>query len=191
MKELEINSFDYSEEEVWKPVKGFEDSYEISSLGNIRSCTRLIRATTRPCLLKGQALKPKLDKYGYLHIGLYRYQKGKWFTLHRLVAIAFILNPKNKPCVNHINGIKTDNRVENLEWCTVLENNQHATITGLRDGVVRKGEKSNFSKLKQVEVDEIRRDYNKKTCNLECLAKRYNSSISNISQILNNITWQR
>ena len=82
------------------------------------------------------------DKY-YL-VGLIRDKKRFTKTIHRLVSQAFIPNPKNKPCVNHKNGIKTDNRVENLEWCSILENNQHAYDIKLK--VLKKGKENLRSK---------------------------------------------
>lgn len=75
-------------------------------------------------------LRSKIDK-GYERVALSKNNKRKFFPVHRLVAIAFIPNPENKPCINHKNGVKTDNMVENLEWCTYSENTLHAYATGL------------------------------------------------------------
>lgn len=179
------------------PVVDYEGLYEVSNIGRLKSLDKYIY--TRPTLkgvknktlLKGKVMKAKLDRYGYPSIALSVNKQNKYVTIHRLVAKAFIPNPNNKPQVNHINGIKTDNRVENLEWCTALENIRHAKITGLRNNATLKGEKSNFNKLKEYQVNEIKRTYNKKTCNQKQLAQKYGVSVSNISQILNNKTWQK
>lgn len=77
-------------------------------------------------------LKPFINIHGYVRANLQKNNKRKNYSVHRLVAIAFIENPNKLPVVNHINGIKTDNRVENLEWCTTKENNQKAIDTGLK-----------------------------------------------------------
>lgn len=81
----------------------------------------------------GLKLKPRINKQGYLKVSLSKNGKQKGFFIHRLVAIAFIDNPDQKKTVNHINGIKNDNRVENLEWATQQENNMHAWETGLQN----------------------------------------------------------
>jgi len=104
--------------EIWKPIKGYEDRYEVSSHGRIRSYNK----KTQTHLI----MKPFNHK-GYYRIDL----RGKSPRVHRMVADAFILNPLKKPEVNHLNGIKTDNRIENLEWCTRQENQNHAYDTGL------------------------------------------------------------
>ena len=105
--------------EIWKDVKGYENKYQISNLGNVKSLN--YRGTKEEKLLK---LIP--NKIGYVVVQLCKEGKVKPFYVHRLVAITFLNNKDNKTDVNHINEIKCDNRAINLEWCTKSENTIHS-----------------------------------------------------------------
>jgi DNA-binding CsgD family transcriptional regulator len=128
-------------------------------------------------------IKPWLNKNGYLMIDLVKNKKVTKFLCHRLIAECFIENKNNKPQVNHINGIKTDNRVENLEWCTVSENRLHAFKTNLQNA---KGEKNSSCKLNNkivLLIFEDKRNYKE-------ISQQYNISIPTISNIKNKHTWK-
>ena len=121
-------------QEIWKEIKGFEGLYEVSNLGRVRSLDRYIKHWRGGVMkLKGQIMKFNYkynNKENYILIHLSKNGKNYAYSLHRLVAEAFIPNPDNKPIIDHINGIRTDNRVNNLRWCTQKENaNNPITIS--------------------------------------------------------------
>ena len=116
------------QKEIWKDIKGYEGSYQVSNLGSVKSLNRFDSAGHK---LKGKILKACINFDGYHQVILCN-GRIKTFTSHRLIASAFIPNPENKPEVNHKKGIKLDNRASELEWCTRSENMQHAYDIGLK-----------------------------------------------------------
>lgn len=120
--------------EVWKPVKGYEGLYEVSSIGRVRSVKRNL------------VMHPQPRKHGYLGIQLHgRGGNAKGFrtmSVHRLVAEAFIPNPNDLPEVNHIDEDKTNNRVENLQWVSHIDNTNYGTAQNRRAEKLRNGSKS-------------------------------------------------
>lgn len=111
--------------EKWVKINGL-DGYEISNLGRLKSIDRRVSRGNGDMFLKGRIMKQTLKETGYLIANLYNGKKDKHYRIHRLVAENFIPNPEKKRTVNHKNGIKTDNRVQNLEWATHSENHIHA-----------------------------------------------------------------
>lgn len=127
-------------DEVFKPVSGYGGAYEISNLGNVRSVTRkVIRRNGRVISIKGKDMAMRTDEKGYMRVCLNNNGKTKRVAVHRLVAMAYLPNPDNKPQINHIDGNKGNNCVWNLEWCTNGENQKHAYRTGLKHSVDSSG----------------------------------------------------
>lgn len=112
--------------EIWKDSPVYPEQYMISDVGRVKNKTT------------GHILKVKYDRWGYLYYTLYLKRKNQTIKAHRLVALAFLSNPENKPTIDHINGIKDDNRVENLRWATYKEQMQNPNTIKKRQGRMKR-----------------------------------------------------
>jgi len=189
---LELNSTEVepfyimeNKTEIWKDIPEYEGFYQASNLGRIKSLYRIIeRSKTGRLPVKEKILK-STNLLGYRLVVLLKNKTRKSKRVHVMVANAFIPNPKNKPFVNHINGIKHDNRVENLEWCTPKENNFHyVNILGnynKRIQVIAR-------KLSDEDVLEIRKN-GKKFDSVINISKKYGICLSAVYRILNNVSY--
>ena len=144
--------------EIWKDVEGFEGLYQVSDRGRVKSLNRVVsygdrHYTIREKIKKGTIKSRGSQKGGgYVVVSLYKDNKSHMNYVHRLVAKAFILNVDNKLTVNHKDGDKTNNNIENLEWMTYAENNEHAYMTGLTTYENRKNEQSKSISVKQFDL---------------------------------------
>lgn len=178
--------------EIWKDIKGYEGFYMVSTKGRIKSLDRLIifkskgkEATRR---IKGKILNLYLRKDGYLDVSLRKHGDKNVFLVHRIVSESFLENKNKYPVVNHINCIKSDNRVENLEWCTHKQNIDHACKNNLYKNRAR-GSRVTVSKLTELDVLDIKKRILNKERNVE-ISKHYNIDPSVISCIRHNKIWK-
>lgn len=137
-------------EEMWRDIPGYEGYYQVSNLGRVKSLERMVKHGGYEYRRKERIRSP-FETAGYLCVALNKDTIEKTYQIHQLVAIAFIPNPENKPIVNHIDGNKTNNCVDNLEWVTYKENAQHAIRIGLLDP-----EQCRINGRKSIDVTAIR-----------------------------------
>ncbi|HFO0796421.1 TPA: NUMOD4 motif-containing HNH endonuclease [Enterobacter roggenkampii] len=172
MKNLEFGNY----------IPGYEGKYSVTREGRVYSHSRPYSAGR---ILKGRFLTPSPNTKGYLRVTLLSDGIQKTFSVHRLVAQLFIPNPNGKNEVNHINGDKTDNHVDNLEWCSASENIRHAYRTGLKRGNI--GVVNGRAKLYEKDVIAIRNSVGMK---LSELSAKYGVTETQISTIRRGNAWR-
>jgi hypothetical protein len=182
-----MNNLDEKIKEVWREVEGYNGVYFVSNIGTVKSIDHYCEGRKGSGKQNGRVLKLQKCRKGYLRVCLCDNKKKFTTGAHRLVAKAFILNPMNKAQVNHINCIKDDNRVENLEWCTNTENRIHAIANGLQRFNYSEGHHN--SKLTNKEVV-LARKLNKEGFSLRELANKYNVSKTAMHKIVNKLTYK-
>ena len=160
--------------ETWKFIDGTDNKYQVSSFGRIKNYKR------------NKIRKLSTNKSGYQFVIIKLNNITKSLSIHRLVAISFITNSENKKEVNHIDGNKKNNNVNNLEWSTRYENQKHAWKNNL---YTHKGENCHTAKLTELDIIKIRLLY-KNGISSYRIAKNYNMSAPTIRSIINNKTWK-
>ena len=182
---------------IWKDVIYYDEGelkedyvglYQISENGLIKSLSRPRWNGKAWYFTKEKIRKFNKTKDGYFCVRLAKNKKQKSFLVHRLVAFAFLDYFSNKPEINHINAIKTDNHVENLEWCTHRENVEHRDKNNLKK--IIKGEECPQSKLTHDNVVDILRKLKNTNMTHKEIAKEYGVGRATISHINNRTTWR-
>lgn len=177
-------------QEIWKDIKGYEDKYQISNLGNIKTIKEWAgnkySSKYKKC---NKLIKPIKDSGGYYCVFLWKNSKGKTHRIHRLVAETFIPNPEKLPCINHKDGNKQNNCINNLEWCTYKYNSNEAIRLGLSNPIEGKNLKrwnGKFGKEhnKSKKIRQINKETNKTIAIFDSINDAYRKtgiSPSNIS----------
>jgi len=164
--------------EIWKPVEGFGDKYLVSNYGRVQSLHR------KPKIVMPS---PNKKRHGYMYINLQYSGVRKNWLLHQLVAKIFLPNPDNKPQVNHIDFNPNNNRIDNLEWVTGIENINHTVQAGRT--AHNYGEKAGNAKLTLPTVLSIYNDIRERRLTYHTIAKKHKTKYSNIAHIARGSRW--
>lgn len=174
--------------EEWKDVVGFEGFYKVSNQGNIKSLPRQRRVGKLNCYISKERLltpsKQVVVNYPRYRVNLWKNNVSKQVKVHRIVAQAFIPNPENKPMINHKDNNSLNNCVENLEWCTNLENIRYSA----KQWRMNCGEKNGGSRFKEGDILKMRSLI--KNTSKKDICKQFNVSISYLNEILRRNVWK-
>lgn len=171
-------------EEIWIDIKGYEDIYQVSNLGSIKSLDRYVEHRNREVFVSGRVLK-QTNRNGYLRVILSKNGIPKHINVHRLVAEYFVMNPESKEYVHHVDCNKKNNRYDNLEWVTNYENSHDAWEKGLYIS----GSRSTDSKLSISQVETILKYYYVDGLYQKDIAKKYSVSQTFVSEIVRGKSW--
>jgi len=195
MKNIHLMTKEEPNVEIWKDINDYEGLYQVSNFGNVRSLDRIVNKPNGISYMrKGKLCVQSKSNLGYMTVGFTVNNKKVNKYVHRLVAKAFIINNNNYPQVNHIDCNKTNNRMDNLEWCTNSQNHIHASKNGLNKlhlhRVAYSEEKNGRSLLTNKQVLEIKQKYIPYKYSAKKISKEYGVSESCITHILNNTSWK-
>lgn len=135
--------------EIWKDIPGFEGLYQVSNLGRVKS---LPRGKQWPYRRTHNNIRKPRVKNGYYQVNLSKENKVKWLSVHRLVALAFIPNPDNLPCINHRDENRLNNSIENLEWCSYAYNANYGTARQRQIESMKRNDPLNIRAQKSLET---------------------------------------
>ena len=178
--------------EIYKWIEGYENLYKVSNYGNVK--TYNWKNAKREAILK-----PATTKDGYLQVALQKDKKLRSFKVHRLVAQAFLMNPENKPQVNHIDCNKANNKVSNLEWCTPKENTAHSIKMGTFsfqsseksiNRFIKRGELNGGALLTDDKIREIRSKFVPRKYTRKMLASEYGVKEATIKDVITRKSWK-
>jgi hypothetical protein len=184
--------------EEWKDVVGHEGLYMISNLGRVKSLRRVVSRSTSDMVISERILSQNISTTGYYYVVLHKDKKPKTCKIHRLVGLSFIPNPHNKPQINHIDGNKLNNTLNNLEWVSVSENAKHSYGMGLSrvsdyqkkmTSLANRGQNCANSKLTEYDIQVIRDAWATGVFTQKFLSQCFFVGQDQISRIINHKRW--